>query len=132
MAETPKSKNKICFFTKHLQGLSFDEIASLGAEAGYDGVESPIRPKGHIEPEKVVDELPKYVEALKKQNLELMIMTSGINEVSAEQRTEEILRTAAKLRRVQKAASASVRVRGRVAATPIRGLRISLMRARCR
>ncbi len=97
LAETPKSKNKICFFTKHLQGLSFDEIASLGAEAGYDGVESPIRPKGHIEPEKVVDELPKYVEALKKQNLELMIMTSGINEVSAEQRTEEILRTAAKL-----------------------------------
>jgi len=97
MAETPKSKNKICFFTKHLQGLSFEEIASLGAEAGYDGVESPIRPKGHIEPEKVVDELPKYVEALKKQNLELMIMTSGINEVSAEQRTEEILRTAAKL-----------------------------------
>ncbi|MFN0077578.1 MAG: sugar phosphate isomerase/epimerase family protein [Prosthecobacter sp.] len=92
-----EKKNKLCFFTKHLQGLSFDDIASLGAEAGFDGVESPIRPKGHIEPEKVVDELPKYVEALKKQNLELMIMTSGINEVSAEQRTEEILRTAAKL-----------------------------------
>ncbi|MBL9130664.1 MAG: sugar phosphate isomerase/epimerase [Verrucomicrobiaceae bacterium] len=97
MAETPKVKNKLCFFTKHLQGLSFDEIASLAAEMGVDGVEAPIRPKGHIEPEKVVDELPKFVEALKKQNQELMIMTSGINEVSAEQRTEEVLRTAAKL-----------------------------------
>lgn len=64
---------------------------------GVDGVESPIRPKGHIEPEKVADELPKYVEALKKQNLELTIMTSGINEVSAEQHTEAVLRTAAKL-----------------------------------
>lgn len=89
--------NKLCFFTKHLQGLSFDDIASLAVEMGVDGVESPIRPKGHIEPEKVEDELPKYVEALKKQNLELMIMTSGINEVSAEQRTEAVLRTAAKL-----------------------------------
>jgi sugar phosphate isomerase/epimerase len=89
--------NKLCFFTKHLQGLSFDDIASLAVEMGVDGVESPIRPKGHIEPEKVADELPKYVEALKKQNLELTIMTSGINEVSAEQHTEAVLRTAAKL-----------------------------------
>ncbi len=89
--------NKLCFFTKHLQGMSFDDIASLAVEMGVDGVESPIRPKGHIEPEKVVDELPKYIEALKKQNLEMTIMTSGINEVSAEQRTEAVLRTAAKL-----------------------------------
>ena len=98
LAETPKPKNKICFFTKHLIGLGYDDIASLGAEMGVDGIEAPIRPKsGHITPEQVVDELPKFVEALKKQNLEMMIMTSGINEVSTEQRTEEVLRTAAKL-----------------------------------
>lgn len=92
-----KRANKLCFFTKHLQGLSFDDIASLAVEMGVDGVESPIRPKGHIEPEKIEDELPKYVEALKKQSLELTILTSGITEVSAEQRTEAVLRTAAKL-----------------------------------
>lgn len=92
-----KRANKLCFFTKHLQGLSFDDIASLAVEMGVDGVESPIRPKGHIEPEKIEDELPKYVEALKKQNLELTILTSGITEVSVEQRTEAVLRTAAKL-----------------------------------
>lgn len=98
LAETPKKgKNTICYFTKHLQGLSFDEIASVSAEMGVDGIEAPIRPKGHIEPEKVVDELPKFIDALKKQGLEMTIMTSGINEVSAEQRTEEVLRTAAKL-----------------------------------
>ncbi len=97
MAETPKSRNTLCFFTKHLQGLSFDDIASVAAEAGVNGIEAPIRTKGHIEPEKVVDELPKFIEALKQQNLEMTIMTSGISEVSAEQRTEEVLRTAAKL-----------------------------------
>jgi hypothetical protein len=92
-----KSANPICFFTKHLQGLSYDDIASLGAEMGVNGVESPIRPKGHIEPEQIEVELPKYVEALKKQGLELTILTSGINEVSKEQRTEAVLRTAAQL-----------------------------------
>lgn len=98
MAETPKVKNKVCFFTKHLIGLSYDDIAGLAAEMGVDGIEAPIRPSaGHIAPEQVVDELPKFVEALKKQGLEMTIMTSGINEVSAEQRTEEVLRTAAKL-----------------------------------
>lgn len=96
-AAAGKRPNKLCFFTKHLQGLSYDDIASLAAEMGVDGVEAPIRPKGHIEPEAVADELPKFVEALKKQGLELTLMTSGINQVSAEQHTEKVLRTAAAL-----------------------------------
>ncbi|SKA84045.1 Tat (twin-arginine translocation) pathway signal sequence [Prosthecobacter debontii] len=96
-ATSRQRTNKLCFFTKHLQGLGYEDIASLAVEMGVDGVESPIRPKGHIEPEAVEVELPKYVEALKKQGLELTVMTSGINEVSAEQHTEKVLRTAAAL-----------------------------------
>lgn len=96
-ADPQPRKNKLCFFTKHLQGLSYDEIASLAAEAGVDGIEAPIRPKGHIEPEKVPDELPKFVEALRKQNLEMTILTSGITEASATQFTEKVLSTAAQL-----------------------------------
>jgi sugar phosphate isomerase/epimerase len=96
-AATKSRPNKLCYFTKHLQGLSYDDIASLSAEMGVDGIEAPIRPKGHIEPEQVPVELPKFIEALKKHNLEMTILTSGINEVSKEQRTEEVLRTAASL-----------------------------------
>ncbi len=99
-AAAPAAKaraNKLCFFTKHLQGLPFDEIASLGAEMGVDGIEAPIRPGGHVEPGRIEEDLPKLVEALKKQGLELTIMTSGINQVSAEQNTEKVLRTAAAL-----------------------------------
>lgn len=97
-AAAPKTRaNKLCFFTKHLQGLPFDEIAALGAEMGVDGVEAPIRPGGHVEPLKIEEDLPKLVEALKKQGLELTIMTSGINQVNAEQNTEKVLRTAAAL-----------------------------------
>ena len=91
------TRNELCFFTKHLQGLPFDQIADIAAELGVDGIEAPIRPKGHIEPERIEDELPQFVGELKKRNLNLTIMTSGINEVSTEQRTETVLRTAASL-----------------------------------
>jgi len=33
-------KNKLCGFTKHLQGLSYDQIADIAAEAGLDGIEA--------------------------------------------------------------------------------------------
>ena len=92
-AVAPK-KHKLCAFTKHLQGLPFDQLADIAAEVGLDGIEAPVRPKGHVEPERVTEDLPKLIEALKKRNLEMTIMTSGINQVSKEQNTEQVLRTA--------------------------------------
>ena len=89
-----KQKFTLCAFTKHLQGLAAAQIADLAAEAGLDGIEAPVRPGGHVEPAKVEEDLPKLVEALKQRNLEITILTSGVNQVSAEQRTEIVLRTA--------------------------------------
>lgn len=96
-APAAKRKNTLCAFTKHLQGMSFDQIADIAAGVGLDGIEAPVRPAGHVEPAAVEDELPKLTEALKKRGLELTILTSGINQVNEEQRTEAVLRTAAKL-----------------------------------
>lgn len=93
-AASAASARPICAFTKHLQGLSYADIAGIAAEAGLDGIEAPVRPGGHVEPARVKDELPRLVEALRAQNLELTILTSGINQVSAEQYTEDVLRTA--------------------------------------
>ncbi len=90
-------QNKLCAFTKHLQGMSFDQIADIAAEVGLDGIEAPVRKGGHVEPERVAEDLPLLVAALKKRGLEITIMTSGVNEVSVEQNTEQVLRTAAKL-----------------------------------
>ncbi|MBX7211770.1 MAG: sugar phosphate isomerase/epimerase [Verrucomicrobiaceae bacterium] len=90
-------RNKLCAFTKHLQGLGYDQIADIAAECGLDGIEAPVRPGGHVEPERVQEDLPKLVDALKQRGLELTILTSGINQVSKEQNTEAVLRTAAKL-----------------------------------
>jgi len=87
---------KFCAFEKPLQFLSFDELADLLAELGFNGVEATVRPGGHVLPERVEEDLPKFVEALKKRGLEITILTSGINSV-AQPHTEKVLRTAAKL-----------------------------------
>ncbi len=89
--------HEFCTFTKALQHLSYDETSDVIAEMGFDGVESAVRPGGHVEPEKVAEDLPKMVESLKKRDLVVTVMTSGINEVSSEQHTESVLKTAAEL-----------------------------------
>src|ERR671930_559376 len=56
----------IVVFTKAYQvlGLNFDDSAALTAEAGLNGVDAPVRPKGEVEPERVEEDLPQYLEAL--------------------------------------------------------------------
>lgn len=88
---------EICTFTKPLQSLSYTELARAIAKIGLDGIEAPVRPGGHVLPEKVEEDLPKLVEALKAEDLSLTLLTSAINEVSEEQHTEKLLRTAAGL-----------------------------------
>jgi sugar phosphate isomerase/epimerase len=88
--------NPICVFTKPFNSLSFDRLAEEMAAIGFDGIEAPIRPGGHIDPENVVDELPKLVEALAQHGLSITVMTSNINDPS-DPITERVLRTAATL-----------------------------------
>lgn len=88
---------EFCTFTKALQPLSYTDCAKSLAKMGFHGSETAVRPKGHVEPERVEEDLPKLVEALKAEGLELSVMTAAINEVSAEQHTEKVLRAAAAL-----------------------------------
>ena len=83
-------------FSKHFIGLDYEQLADTLAECGIMAIEAPVRPKGgtHVDIEKVADELPKLAEALKKRGIEIAVLTSGINAVSKEQHTEEVLRTA--------------------------------------
>lgn len=87
---------RYCAFIKFVQQLSYEELADRMASLGYDGIEATIRPGGLIEPERAVDELPKLMEALRKHNLEITVMTSGINRVD-QPYTEAVLKTAVDL-----------------------------------
>lgn len=82
-------------FTKSLEKLPFDELAAKIAALGVTGLEAPIRKGGHVEPQEAADKLPLFVEALKKRNLQLGILTSDI--LRADKQSEQLLRTAASL-----------------------------------
>lgn len=89
-------RNKFTLFTKQLESLSYDRLAEVVAEMGFDGIEGTVRPGGHVTPERVPDDLPKFVGALKKCGLELVIMASGINNAKDPLNVQQ-LRVAAKL-----------------------------------
>lgn len=84
----------ISLFTKHFQGLEFDALADAIAETGAKCVDAPIRKGGHVEPERVEEDLPKLAEAFSKRGLKMNLITSGINAVAADQHTEKVLRAA--------------------------------------
>lgn len=86
----------IIAFTKPFADLSFDATADLVAEVGWDGVECAVRAKStHIQPERVTEDLPKMVEALKKRGKEVTMVTTDITRLSAQ--GEAVLRTMAAL-----------------------------------
>lgn len=90
------SKLPICIFSKHLQWLGYDEMAETAAEIGFDGVDLPVRPRGHVLPEHVERDLPRAVEAVRKAGLEVHMMTTRITD-PAEPYAEPILKTAREL-----------------------------------
>ena len=87
---------KICMFSKDLPALGYDELASLVAETGFDGIDLTVRQKGHVLPENVERDLPLAAEAASKSGIKIfMIATDILN--ADEPFTESILKTASSL-----------------------------------
>lgn len=83
-------------FSKHLQFLNYNDMSEAAAEMGFDGVDLTVRPKGHVLPERVVDDLPKAVAAMKKYGMKPGMMTTNVWDVNdVEQKT--VLETASSL-----------------------------------
>ena len=83
-------------FIKPFQKLSYTEIADISAEIGWHGIECPVRKGGTIEPPAVEDELPKLLDALKKNNLDLPVIATDVDDAN-DPLTQRVLRTASKL-----------------------------------
>jgi sugar phosphate isomerase/epimerase len=95
-AAAAESRFKIIAFTKPFRTLNAAQTAELVADVGWDGVELPVRAKdGQIPPEKVEEELPKFVEALRARGREVSIITTDITSVTPA--VEKVLRTASRL-----------------------------------
>ena len=55
-------------------------MADAAADLGFDGVDLTVRPKGHVLPENVNEDLPKAVEAIKKAGLRHEMMVSNVTD----------------------------------------------------
>jgi sugar phosphate isomerase/epimerase len=76
--------------------LSFEDSAAVTAEAGLDGVDCAVRPGGEVLPERATEDLPRYAEALRQRNVQMLLLTTAIQSPSTPN-TEDILRAAKKL-----------------------------------
>lgn len=88
--------HKTAVFSKALQWTELNQMAEMVAEAGLDGLDLTVRPGGHVEPERVKDDLPKVAEAMKKVGKEIVMMTTSIGGAD-EPYTKDILSTAGQL-----------------------------------
>lgn len=88
-------KRKVYIFSKHLQWLDYKGMAKTARELGFVGIDLTVRPKGHVLPERVKEDLPKAVEAIKKEGLLADKMTTAITDPE-DRLTIDILETAAK------------------------------------
>ena len=95
-AAAPVKRWPIIGFSKPFQSLGPEQTADTVAEIGWDGIECPVRAKGHVLPERVEEDLPKLVEALRKRGKEITIITTDVKNI-AQPLTQKVLRTAAKL-----------------------------------
>ena len=72
-------ENELCVFNKPLQHLDYGAQAELVAGMGFDGIEGTVRKGGHVEPERVEEDLPLQIEALRANGIGMSLMTTGVN-----------------------------------------------------
>ena len=94
-AAAAKGKMEFCVFSKHLQFLSWAEMAAAAKEIGFEGVDLTVRKGGHVKPERVADDLPKAAEAIRAAGMRLTMITTDIADMTTAH-AEPVLRAAKK------------------------------------
>jgi sugar phosphate isomerase/epimerase len=94
----PARKLKIDAYSRHLQWLRDpSQVAEAVLEMGFDGLDVTVRPyPGHVDPAKVRTELPRFVETIRRNGLQVVQIACPINDADTPH-AEAILDTAASL-----------------------------------
>jgi sugar phosphate isomerase/epimerase len=87
---------KISIFSKHLQWLGYSEMARVAADMGFDGVDLTVRTNGHVLPERVEEDLPKAMEAVKKAGMNVYMITTSVSDAD-DPLSDKVLKTASSL-----------------------------------
>lgn len=95
-ADPRAMKVPVVIFSKHLQWLNYADMGRLAAEMGFDGVDLTVRPRGHVLPERVTEDLPRAVQAIRSAGVGVYSLTTSITDPD-DPHTEPILKTAGEL-----------------------------------
>lgn len=87
----------ICFFSKHLPDLDGRGLARALKPLGFGGVDLTVRPKGHVEPARVRELLPVFVNGIREGGLQVPMITTDLH-AGDEPAAAATLETAAALR----------------------------------
>ncbi len=89
-------EGQLCIFSKHLPDLNYEELGKTVADLGLTAVDLTVRPKGHVLPERALEDLPRAVETLRKHGVRVAMITTEITSAS-DRMANPILRTASAL-----------------------------------
>ncbi len=92
-ASVPGSTPRFCIFSKHLPDLEWGDLAAATIDMGFDGIDLTVRPKGHVLPERVAEDLPRAADAIKAKGTTISMISTEIT--SADQPTARAIFAAA-------------------------------------
>jgi L-ribulose-5-phosphate 3-epimerase len=78
----PAARPTLCIFSKHLAQLDWKQLGVRAKELGFDGVDLTVRPRGHVLPERVTEDLPKAVEAIREAGLTVPMITTDLTSLA--------------------------------------------------
>jgi sugar phosphate isomerase/epimerase len=82
-----------CLFSKHLPGLDARELGRAVKSLGFAGVDLTVRPGGHVDPERAAADLPRFLEAVRSEGVQVPMITTALVSAS-EPAARPILETA--------------------------------------
>ena len=70
----------VCVFSKHLHFIKdYTQLAKTAKALGLDGLDLTVRKGGYVEPANVAVDLPKCVEAVRAEGLDVYMITTDLN-----------------------------------------------------
>jgi L-ribulose-5-phosphate 3-epimerase len=79
----PVARPAVCIFSKHLAQLDWKQLGQRAKDLGFDGVDLTVRPRGHVLPERVAEDLPKAVEAIREAGVSVPMITTDLTSIAS-------------------------------------------------
>lgn len=77
-AAAAPARPPLCIFSKHMAHLDWTALGAKAKEMGFDAIDLTVRPKGHVLPEKVTEDLPRALDAIRKAGSDVAMITTDL------------------------------------------------------